>query len=133
MGSPLQGSPFVFVLCLIDMKYKGGCHCGKTLYEVETNLESIIRCNCSHCQIKGLLLTFVPKSDFTLLTDESSESVYHFNKHIIDHLFCSTCGVQSYAKGKDKEGNETRAINVRCLEGIDFENLKLTTVDGKSW
>ena len=115
------------------MKYKGRCHCGKTLYEVEVNLESVICCNCSHCQMKGLLLVFVPASAFTLLTDEATQSAYHFNKHTIDHLFCTSCGVQSYAKGKDKEGNETKAINVRCLEGIDFENLNLMKVDGKSW
>ena len=115
------------------MKYKGGCHCGRTLYEVEANLDSVICCNCSHCQMKGLLLVFVPKSAFTLLTEESMESVYHFNTHKINHFFCPTCGVESYATGKDKEGNETVSINVRCLEGIDFENLNLMKVDGKSW
>ena len=58
---------------------------------------------------------------------------YKFNKRVIDHLFCKHCGVESFAKGKDKEGKDTVAINVRCLEGVDIEKLTVMKVDGNSW
>ena len=115
------------------MKYTGGCHCGNTKYEVEANLDSVIVCNCSHCQMKGMMLAFVPETSFKLLTDKSTLTTYHFNKKVIDHLFCSKCGVQSFGMGKDKDGNGTVAVNVRCLDGVDIDTLNIKKVDGKSW
>ena len=33
--------------------HSGGCHCGKVRYEVETDLGTILSCNCSICASKG--------------------------------------------------------------------------------
>ena len=115
------------------MKYKGSCHCKKVLYEVGVEIGNIISCNCSHCQVKGLILAFIPAESFTLIHGEEDLKSYKFNKKIIDHLFCRNCGVQSFSRGKDKEGKDTVAINVRCLEGVDVDGLSLMKVDGKSW
>ncbi len=38
------------------MKYTGSCHCGKTQYEVEGQLDSVVECNCSMCRRKGTQL-----------------------------------------------------------------------------
>lgn len=115
------------------MKYKGSCHCKKVSYEVEFELTECISCNCSHCEIKGLLLAFVPSSSFTLASGSDTLTSYHFNKKVIDHLFCSVCGVESFAKGKDKDGNGTVAVNIRTLHDVDLESLPCVNVDGKNW
>lgn len=115
------------------MKYTGTCHCKRVGFETELELDFVISCNCSHCQIKGLLLVFVPAEKFSLISGESELTSYKFNKKIIDHLFCTTCGVESFARGKDKNGKDTVAVNVRCLDEVDLEKLSLTKVDGKSW
>ena len=47
--------------------HKGSCHCGKVAYEVETDLEQVIECNCSICRRKGYLLTFVLRSALTVI------------------------------------------------------------------
>ena len=112
--------------------YSGGCHCRRVQYEVSTNLTPVIACNCSHCQPKGLLLTFVPPEQFTLRAGEGELTEYQFNKHIIHHLFCGTCGVQSFARGKGPRGEDMIAINVRCLDGIDLAALKPMPFDGRS-
>jgi hypothetical protein len=57
---------------------------------------------------------------------------YLFNKHVIHHLFCSTCGIESFARGTAPDGTETVAINLRCLDNIDIGALKPTPVDGRS-
>ena len=38
-----------------EMLHKGSCHCGKVAFEVETDLDQVVSCNCSHCRRKGYL------------------------------------------------------------------------------
>lgn len=114
--------------------YTGGCHCGKVRYEVETDLAKVIECNCSHCSMKGLLLTFVEPEAFRLTAGSESELTdYQFNKKTIHHLFCPTCGVESFARGQNREGKALYAINVRCLDEIDLSALTLIPIDGKQY
>ena len=112
--------------------YEGGCHCGKVRFKVTTNLTPVIACNCSICSKRGALLTFVPPSSFELLAGENATTEYLFNKHVIHHLFCSTCGVASYAHGTDPKGNKMVAVNARCLDDLDITKLEVTHFDGKS-
>lgn len=118
---------------MADMKkHSGGCHCGRVRYEVETDLASVISCNCSICSKKGLILTFVPKERFSLVSGEGDLADYRFNKHVIHHLSCATCGVESFARGTAPDGAEMVAINVRCLDDLDLSALTPTPFDGRS-
>ncbi|HEV7449690.1 MAG TPA: GFA family protein [Candidatus Paceibacterota bacterium] len=113
--------------------YTGGCHCGAVKYEVETDLAKVIECNCTHCDIKGLILSFVPEDKFKLLSGEDNLENYQFNKKKIHHLFCQTCGVESFGRGENSKGEKLIAINVRCLNGVDRSKLTITPVDGKQY
>lgn len=114
------------------MKYTGSCHCKKVQFEVEMELKSAISCNCSICQKRGSLLAFVPEEQFTLLSGQENLTDYQFNRHIIHHTFCSTCGILPFASGVGPDGKQTRAINIRCLDDIDLGAIPLTQYDGKS-
>jgi len=78
------------------------------------------------------LLWFVPKTQFQLKTPEDNASTYLFNKHVIRHRFCPTCGMHPYGEGTDPKGRATAAINVRCIEGVDLDALTVTHFDGRS-
>lgn len=112
--------------------YDGGCHCGKVRFKAKTDLAKVIECNCSICSKKGHLLTFVMPDAFELVAGEAASSEYQFNKHVIHHTFCPTCGVGSYAWGTGPGGQKMFSINVRCLEGVDPSKLSITSVDGRS-
>ncbi len=113
--------------------YKGGCHCGKVRFDVALDLSKpVLACNCSMCGKKGTLLAFVPGTDFKLQSGEGGLTSYHFNKKVIDHLFCSTCGVTSFARGKKPDGTPTVAVNTRCLDGVDPQKLEIKHYDGAS-
>jgi len=113
--------------------HSGGCHCGKVRYEVTLDLEKpVISCNCSICGRSGTLLTFVPASEFRLLSGEGVLTDYQFNNHVIHHVFCSVCGVKSFARGTSKDGTATVAINARCLDDVELSNLTVMNFDGKS-
>ena len=115
------------------MKYKGGCHCGQISFEVEGDLEQVMECNCSHCSRKGYMLWFLPRPKLSLLSSESDLATYTFNKHVIKHHFCPKCGCAPFGFGTDRAGAATAAINVRCLEGVEFSSLKKVPVDGRSF
>ena len=114
------------------MSYKGSCHCGAVAFEVEGTIQGVISCNCSICQRKGSLLWFVPRDKLRLLTPEENAATYLFNKHVIEHRFCTACGIHPYAEGTDPKGNRMAAINIRCLEGIDLSSIPVTPFDGRS-
>jgi hypothetical protein len=113
--------------------YTGGCQCGKVRYEVQMDIGEVIACNCSRCGRLGTLLAFAPASEFKLLSGEADLTEFEFNRRVIHHKFCSTCGVQSFALGRNpKTGAELAAINVRCVDGIDVDALQVKRVDGRS-
>jgi hypothetical protein len=112
--------------------YTGGCHCGKVRFEAKTDPSQAIACNCSICAKHGLWLTFVPPQHFKLVCGLDALADHQFNKHIIHHVFCRTCGVESFARGKAKDGSDMFAINVRCLDGIDIAKLNPKPFDGRS-
>ncbi len=109
----------------------GGCHCGKVRFEVTTDLRQIMACNCSICAKHGLWLTFVPAADFKLLSGEDALKDYQFATKQIHHVFCTTCGVESFGRGRKPDGTELVAVNVRCLDGVDIATLAPAPFDGK--
>jgi hypothetical protein len=112
--------------------YEGGCQCGNVRYEVKLDLDKgVMACNCSMCGRAGTLLSFVPASDFELKSGDDSLKDYQFNKHVIHHVFCTTCGIKSFARG-EKAGQPMIAVNARCLDGVDVGKLKVTHFDGRS-
>ena len=112
--------------------YSGSCHCGKVRYQVTMDLGKVMSCNCSMCKRKGALLAFVPVEQFKLVSGEDGLTSYKFNKKVIDHLFCSTCGVTSFARGVGKDGQPMVAVNARCLDGVDPASLDVMHFDGAS-
>lgn len=89
-----------------------------------------IACNCSICGRTGAYLQFVTPDKFTLEKGDDNLTDYRFNKNVIHHLFCKTCGIRSFARGEGPKGPMI-AINVRCLDDVDTHKLTTNQFDGK--
>jgi hypothetical protein len=111
--------------------YQGGCHCGRVRYQAEADLAQVVDCNCSICMKRGALWAFVKAPGFELIQGDDALTDYQFGQKRIHHLFCSTCGIGSFSRGLAPNGEETSAINVNCLDGVDTGTLKLTPFDGR--
>jgi len=96
--------------------YHGQCHCGAVRFTAHTDLAGMGDCNCSRCRRLGWVMQAVPAADFTLHSGEDRLSLYRFNTEKIDHLFCSACGIESFARGSDGKGNAMVMVNVNCLD-----------------
>ena len=114
------------------MLYKGSCHCGDIAFQVEGELTGAMACNCSICQRKGSLMWFVAREQLQLLTPDENASTYTFGKHVIKHRFCPKCGVHPYGEAPDAKGKAMAAINIRCLESVDLEQIPVTHFDGRA-
>jgi hypothetical protein len=114
------------------MQYHGSCHCGKIALTVDGELKGAMACNCSICSRKGSLLWFVPRQQMQLEALPEDMGSYKFNKHVIAHHFCKTCGISPYSEGVDPKGNAMAAINIRCLQDIDLAAIPVQHFDGRS-
>ena len=115
------------------MIYKGGCHCGKINFTIDSDIQNVMQCNCSICTKRGYLLSFLPRTSLHLTTLESNMSTYTFNKHQIKHRFYPTCGCAPFGEAiNPKTGEASVAINVRCLENVDISKLEIKFFDGRS-
>jgi hypothetical protein len=74
----------------------------------------------------------VRKQQLKLDTPKANLRTYMFNKHVIKHRFCGVCGCAPFGFGKDPKGQETAAVNVRCLPNLDRSKLEIVQYDGRS-
>jgi len=112
------------------MNYQGSCQCGQVAFDVEGEIESGMACNCSMCSRRASLLWFVPRDKLVLRTPESAQATYKFNKHVIEHHFCPTCGIHTYGEANDPKGNPVAAVNLRVIEGLDLSKIPVHHYDG---
>jgi len=111
--------------------YLGSCHCGAAGFEAEGEVTEGLTCNCSICRKRGSVLAFLPVSAVTFSGEDRLTS-YKFNKQVIEHLFCSTCGILPYAKAAAPDGTPMVALNLRCVDGLDLSTIKMVAYDGAS-
>jgi hypothetical protein len=117
---------------MAEQQYQGGCHCGAVRYTVTLDLsQPVIACNCSMCVRAGTLLAFVSPDQFNLDQGDEALTDYKFNKHVIHHTFCKTCGIKSFAYGLGPQGPMV-AINTRCLDDVDVTTFNVMQFGGKS-
>src|ERR1044072_9188731 len=109
----------------------GSCHCGKIKLQLDANPQEAITCNCSHCHRKGYVLAFVPRETLSVEAGEEDIRTYTFNKHVIRHHFCATCGSAPFGEAEGKDG-PSAAINLRCFD-VELERLSIKQVDGKNF
>lgn len=115
---------------MTETVHRGSCHCGAVSFEVRTDIEGLMECNCSLCSRAGWRLVFVPTTAFTLLQGDDALQDYQFAKRALHHTFCKTCGVRPFSKGPGHTGETMYAVNTRCIEGFDATDVPVQQFDG---
>ena len=119
--------------------YQGSCHCGKTQFEINAQIDSARICNCSICLKRGALIFRVEEEDFRLKTSLSDLTLYEWHTKTGKDYFCPGCGILPFRRPSALTSDELKsgmkpfsgwAINLRCLEGIELDNLKLNDING---
>jgi hypothetical protein len=80
---------------------------------------------------KGFLHLIVPQERFELLSGAGDLTTYRFNTGVAQHHFCRHCGIHSYYVPRSDP--EKIDVNVRCLDGVDLEEIHPQRFDGRNW
>jgi hypothetical protein len=108
--------------------YRGTCHCGAVVFEVQTDFPELTTCDCSICRRKNALMVKVHESAFRLLQGADALREYQFHTQTARHYFCGSCGI--YPFHRKRVTPDFYGINVFCLEGFDSAGLPVRATVG---
>lgn len=103
------------------------CHCGAVVFSAELvdGLNTVLRCNCSFCSMRGAVVVSASKVEVTKGKDKLTE--YRFHTREVAHYFCSVCGIYTFHQRRSDP--HKYGVNVACIEGVspfDFPSIKVT-------
>jgi len=111
--------------------YQGSCHCGKVKFEVDTEFDRVVRCNCSICRRRASPMVYIDESQLKVLEGEESLTLYQFHTQRAKHYFCKVCGI--YPFHRTRRFPDKYVVNIGCLEGVDPYAFTPELVDGASF
>lgn len=109
----------------------GRCHCGSVRFEaaLSDGFNSIIRCTCSYCRMRGAVVAAVEAGGIKLVSGANALTSYRFNTGVAEHFFCSRCGI--YTHHQRRSDPNSYAVNVACLDGVSpFDFPEVPVIDG---
>lgn len=113
------------------IQHQAACHCGTVRFRVRLTDEfnTIRRCSCSYCRMRGAIAVSAPLSDIEFVQGEENLTLYQFNTGTARHYFCSTCGI--YTHHQRRSDPTQFGINVACIEGVSpFDFPEVQVMDG---
>jgi len=121
------------------MKIDGNCHCGFIKYEAEIDLNNVIICHCTDCQILSAsafrTVARVEDSSFNLLSGDPKIYIKiggSGNKR--EQAFCAECGSALYATSV---GDGPKVYSIRLGTATQRDQLvpkrQLWTSSALSW
>ncbi|RMF44933.1 MAG: GFA family protein [Deltaproteobacteria bacterium] len=115
----------------MERHYKGSCHCGRVTFELDCDLSTAVRCNCSICRRKGTPMALAADGSFRLTGGEDDLATYQFHTGRARHFFCRNCGI--YTHHNPRSNPKLVRVNAGCLEGVDPLALETELIDGASF
>ncbi|MXN47969.1 GFA family protein [Shinella kummerowiae] len=114
-------------------QYAAACHCGTVRFHVRLTNEfnTIRRCTCSYCRMRGAIAASAALSDIEFEAGEGNLTLYQFNTGTAKHYFCKTCGI--YTHHQRRSNPNQFGINVACINGVSpFDFAAVEVMDGVS-
>ncbi|WP_294927377.1 GFA family protein [uncultured Paracoccus sp.] len=114
-------------------QHNAACHCGSVQFKVRLTDEfnTIRRCSCSYCRMRGAIAASAQLSDIEFVKGEDNLTLYQFNTGTAKHYFCKTCGI--YTHHQRRSNPSQFGINIACINGISpFDFAEVVVMDGVS-
>lgn len=108
--------------------FQGSCHYQAVKFEVDTNAEELLTCDCSICRQKNALMIKVHQSSLRILCGEDSLTTYQFHTETAEHYFCKICGI--YPFHRKRVTPDHYSVNVYCLADLNLEGIPIRATIG---
>ena len=108
--------------------YRGSCHCGAVVFEIDSDVPELTTCDCSLCRRRNALMVKVHESQFRLLRGDDVLRLYQFHTFTAKHYFCGVCGI--YPFHRKRVTPDYYGINVFCLDGFDPTGIPVRATVG---
>ena len=110
--------------------HKGSCHCGAVHFEVDTDLGTVSRCNCTICMKTAITGSMVKPEALRVVSGEDLLTAYGRKEAL--RFFCSRCGINCFGRGDIPElGGPFASFNVNALDDVDPNAFTLIHWDGR--
>lgn len=110
---------------------RAACHCQAVKLEVvlSDGFDTVRRCTCSLCRMRGAVAVSARLDGVTVLEGEASLREYRFNTGTAKHYFCGVCGI--YTHHQRRSNPREFGVNVACIEGVSpFDFPEVPVYDG---
>ena len=114
-------------------QHAAACHCGTVRFRVRLTDEfnTIRRCTCSYCRMRGAIAASAALSDIEFEAGEDNLALYQFNTGTAKHYFCRTCGI--YTHHQRRSNPNQFGINIACIADVSpFDFAAVEVMDGVS-
>lgn len=111
--------------------YQGSCHCGRVSFELRGNVSGAMRCICPICSKVGALWHGTNDESLRIVQGRDEFVAYRFNTRAATHYFRKHCGIHPFSHPRLDPAKW--AVNLRCVQGVDVESLKVAVFDGADW
>ena len=114
---------------VMSEKLNAQCHCGAVAFTVELTdgFNTIRRCSCSFCRMRGAIAVSAPLAGIEVLRGQDILTEYRFHTQTARHFFCSVCGIYTFHQRRSNP--EQYGVNVACIENVspfDFPVVEVT-------
>lgn len=117
----------------LRQQHNAACHCGSVRFKVRLTDEfnTIRRCSCSYCRMRGAIAVSAQLSDIEFVEGEDNLIIYQFNTGTAKHYFCKICGI--YTHHQRRSNPSQFGVNVACIDGVSpFDFHEVLVMDGVS-
>lgn len=107
------------------------CHCKTVTFSVilTDGFNTIRRCNCSFCRMRGAVAVSANLKDIKILTGQESLTEYRFGTKEAVHFFCKVCGIYTFHQRRSNP--QQYGVNIACLEDCSpFDFTKVPVFEG---
>lgn len=114
-----------------SQQHDAACHCGAVKFRVRLTdgFDTIRRCSCSYCRMRGAVAVSAALEDIEFVAGEENLTLYQFNTGTAKHYFCKTCGI--YTHHQRRSNPLQFGVNAACIEGVSpFDFAEVPVMDG---
>ena len=102
------------------MRYRGICRCGKVAFEIEGEFTADQPVSRPAGPGTPATLRSVPRGRLRLPASEECIGVYTYDRQVVGHRFCRTCGIHLYGEDLGAVHSPMAYVNPDCVETVDL-------------